>query len=87
MTCPKSLGPSLHAQPEPCDSVVSLGISPIDRHLLPDVAVMPDDAARGRRWRAACAGAGAPVGRPRTQTVPDPTCVGHLTARLSESRY
>jgi hypothetical protein len=27
MTRPKSLGPSLHAQPEPCDSVVSLGIS------------------------------------------------------------
>ena len=28
MTCPKSLGPSLHAQPEPWESVVSLGISP-----------------------------------------------------------
>jgi hypothetical protein len=34
MTCPKSLGLSLHAQPEPCESVVSLGISSIDHHLL-----------------------------------------------------
>jgi hypothetical protein len=29
MTCPKSLGPSLHAQPEPWDSVVNLGTSPL----------------------------------------------------------
>jgi hypothetical protein len=35
MTCPKSLGPSLHAQPEPWDSVVNLGISSTGRHLLP----------------------------------------------------
>jgi len=30
MTCPKSLGPSLHAQPEPCERLVSLGIASMD---------------------------------------------------------
>jgi hypothetical protein len=41
MTCPKSLGPNLQAQPEPCESVVNLGMLLIDAHLLPTHLMAP----------------------------------------------